>query len=105
MRKVILIALLLATLLILVSCGGPEKAIIGNWQCDDGSKLQFLKGGTMVVDDGSGVTLVGAYSFPDKEHITVQLDGLLALAGSQVLSVDVSGNTLIIEGGTCKKVK
>ena len=105
MRKIILIALLLATLLILVSCGGPEKAIIGSWQCDDGSKLQFLKDGTMVVDDGSGLTFAGTYSFPDKEHITVQLDGLLALAGSRVLPVDVSGNTLIIEGSTCKKMK
>jgi len=105
MRKVIFITLLLATLLILVSCGGPEKAIIGSWQCDDGSTLQFLKDGTLIVDDGSGLTLSGTYSFQDKEHINVQLNGLLAFAGSQVLPVDVSGDTLIIEGSTCKKIK
>ena len=72
---------------VLFSCGTkPEDNITGKWKHKNGSITEFLKDGTVIIDNK-----VLSYSFIDKDRIKISGRG-----GEMVFRVSFSGDELIV---------
>ena len=82
-------------LTLLASCSPkPEDAIVGKWSEIDGDRtMELFKDGTITVAD-TPMNMAGKYSFVDKDRIKVELGGLGALAGPNVVTVAIAGDEL-----------
>lgn len=89
--------LLLAMVLILsaslVACT-PGSALLGKWQAEDGSTMEFLRDGTVMVK--ALVTIAGKYTLPDKTRIKIEFQGLLGLGGPQIYEFKVQDGQLTL---------
>jgi len=76
-----------------VSCS-PRSALIGKWQAEDGSTMEFLRDGTVMTK--AMITITGKYSILDNMRIKVEYQGLLGLVGPQIFEIKVRGGQLTL---------
>ncbi len=98
-KNIYLILVTAFVLLSLSGCGGGDN-IVGKWQSDtsENETLEFFRDGTMTLTS-YGVAVTRNYSFPDNDHVKVEMNGLLGVLGSSVYEYLVKGNTLTLSGG------
>jgi uncharacterized protein (DUF2147 family) len=83
-------------LFLLISCSAkPEDACLGKWSTADGSaKLEILKDGSITIAEKGNTTgeyllIGGTYSFPEKNKITIDLDG-----NKTVIEISITGDEM-----------
>jgi hypothetical protein len=93
----IFLASILLLSLGLVSCQqDPKAAIAGKWKELNGDEtIEFLRDGTVTIKGKDG-NLSGSYSFPDKNHLKLELGGIGALAGPMVATYSIASNQLTL---------
>jgi len=73
-----------------------ENKLVGKWKEEGKTKvLEFFKGNT-VTTVNRGKSSVGEYQFLDEDRIKMSLGGISSLAGSQLFTIIISGNTLYL---------
>ncbi|MHB1354991.1 MAG: hypothetical protein ACYCZF_03330 [Anaerolineae bacterium] len=87
----LLVAMVFILVTSVVSCS-PRTALLGKWQAEDGSSIEFLRDGTVMVK--TLVTVAGKYSFIDDTRIKIEFEGLLGLAGPQIYTVRIDDGQL-----------
>jgi hypothetical protein len=90
------VAILLCVILFTTSCAvEPKKMIVGTWRDRDGDAWEFFPDGTLSVSTKRGA-VTGKYSFPDQDHIKLEMDGIAAGFGPKVGTYSVSSDVLNI---------
>lgn len=89
----LLVAMVVILVISAVSCS-PRSALLGKWQTEDGSSMEFLRDGTVMVK--ALVTVAGTYTFIDNTRIKIEYQGLLGLAGPQVYEFKVQDGKLTL---------
>ena len=89
----LLVAMVVILATSVVSCS-PRTALLGKWQAEDGSSMEFLRDGTVMVK--ALVTVAGTYTFIDNTRIKIEYQGLLGLAGPQIYEFKVQGGQLTL---------
>lgn len=89
----LLVAMVVILATSVVSCN-PRSALLGKWQAEDGSSMEFLRDGTVMVK--ALVTVAGTYTFIDNTRIKIEYQGLLGLAGPQVYEFKVQDGKLTL---------
>lgn len=56
--------------LIVSGCGSPTSDIVGLWDADDGSQMEFLPNNTVIIKIGAD-RITGKYEILDEERISV----------------------------------
>lgn len=92
-KRIISIALAITVLLIFIGCSS-KNAVVGTWKGTVGGTMQFLSDGTFTSTGILGAN--GKYSFPDSSHIKFEYNGLLSIAGSQVLEYKIDNKTMTL---------
>jgi hypothetical protein len=99
--KQIILTLSAAAVLIATSAyaDDPKKAIVGKWTEADGAEtIEYKADGTMTETLAGGDVVKGKYSFPDAEHIKVELEGPMSAMGPIVSPIKISGDTMDVTG-------
>jgi hypothetical protein len=69
--------------------------IVGRWRDSDGDTTEFFPDGTVSIATKDG-SIIGKYSFPDKDHIKLEMGGIEASLGPQLGTYSVSSDVLKI---------
>lgn len=97
-KDLVWIAVSIIALVSLVFLGTACKSapkIVGTWEGENGSSLEFFKDGTFVAKGGL-LPISGDYSVLDNQQLRMDMGGLWGIAGPQVLGYRVSGKTLTL---------
>jgi len=95
--KILIIALCTLILASLAACS-PKSQIIGKWkEQTTGAELEFFKDGTVTLK--MVLTSIGQYSFLDSNTISMELSGLLSLAGAQTYTVKIEKDIMTLTSG------
>ena len=100
---------LVAAVLVLAGCGSANS-IIGKWSDPQGGTIEFLDSGiVLAAAKGVQLNITGKWEKVDATRIKIVFDGLLGIAGPQVCSFALAGDTLNFSGcalqGTMKRVR
>ena len=89
-------AFLVCVVLTAVACSKSiEGAVLGKWKEIDGTEtVELFKDGTINVVDG-GLTMGGKYTHLEDSKLKLELDGLGALMGPIVVSIEIDGDKLL----------
>ncbi len=84
--------LLMALTLLLTSCGGLDRQIVGVWR-GNGETLDFRTDGTVVLRSPL-YTTNGYWKAVDDEHVDLQLDGIIGAALTGRWGIQIADDTL-----------
>ena len=93
-NSVLWVITICSLLLLCVACK-PGAAILGKWQAEDGSILEFFKEGTVTMAGGL-IPVTGRYTIVNNKTLRLDLGGLWGLAGPQMFEYRVSGKYLTL---------
>lgn len=93
--KIVSLTLIVIALLLVFGGCSQKSRIVGTWTDSSGGTMQFLEDGT-VSSSISIIDVNGTYSFPDKDHIKIEYDGLLNIVGSFLYEYEISGDNLFL---------
>ena len=82
--------IVLCCLLLLVAACKAGPAIVGKWEDEDGSTVQFYEEGTVTISEGAEI-IAGEYTILNNNTLRIDFGGLYSLAGPLVLEYHVSG--------------
>jgi hypothetical protein len=88
------VALLVCVILCTTACAvDPKKTIVGKWRDGDGDVTTYFPDGTFSVTTKDG-DVTGKFSFPDQDHLKLQVEGLMAGYGPQLCTYSLSADVL-----------
>lgn len=80
---------------ILSAEGRLQRKMIGTWEDSRGGTMSFYENGSFDIQGGL-LPVSGFYNVTDKNRVTLQMSGLLGIAGNQTWIVSVSGSQMTI---------
>lgn len=104
MQSCVLGVIVLCCLLLLVAACKVGPAIVGKWEGEDGSTMEFYKEGTVTMAGGL-VPVTGGYTIVNNKTLRLDLGGLWGLVGPQMFEYRVSGKRLTGFGRTISRVR
>lgn len=94
--KILVITLVISmSMMSFRGCTTDNNPLIGVWWDQLGISTQFFSDGT--VTSGGILSITGNYSFPDSNHLKIELSGLWGLAGDQIYEFTIDESELYLK--------
>lgn len=93
---VLAVVVVIVALLVSGVFAGAKTAIVGKWESEDGTAMQFFKDGTLTSSSGL-LPVSGHYSFLDNSHLRIEYDGLFGIGGPKIVGVQIHRRKMTLD--------